>query len=656
MLDIKIIGTNQNNPTEYAAAETLASVMKRDIPNYVRGKILIKVGMVCFGQDPRDIDIVVFGEFEKGYRIELLCEAEEYDPISKEKKTEDAENRKVFINNFCFAIEVKSITLDKISFRGECVLVKYAENWCNATEQNEKQKVSLFSFLPKNIGIRPAVNNFIWLRSVQTDQIPASFINNVLPAEFTFHDLIQKHVLSSPRKVSKFNGNYSYTALKKDLTANVAAFQKAFDFFEIEIRSKIGGLTRDKIEKITKDTIIKDQEYIKSIGKRMVIIRGRAGTGKTMRLLRIAHALCIEQGMRCLILTYNHVLVSDIQRLIALSGISDDIASATVGIRNIHQYMVSLMKAFKVHWSYETEDNEFEDRYKDACVQLFEKIIHLKNSGAFKELITNETSYDRILIDEGQDWPAFEKNILFELFQTQNMVVADGVDQMVRTPDHAKWDSNVEFHKPIPYGRKSLRQANNLCIFNSTLAEANGLPWDIENQSGIAGGEVYIYRDSYTENLHHQHLKDCLERKNSAYDLILLVPNKNSIPNWVKNGSMQFWDGTNSSERKYYPSDINQQRMLYYQSCRGLEGWTVVCHHFDVFLQQVYDTYKPVIKNDELALESEEDRKRSFVKKWMMIPLTRPIMRLVISLKNPENHYSKLLIRESAKLEYVIVK
>jgi hypothetical protein len=78
--------------------------MKRDIPNYVRGKILIKVGMVCFGQDPRDIDIVVFGEFEKGYRIELLCEAEEYDPISKEKKTEDAENRKVFINNFCFAI------------------------------------------------------------------------------------------------------------------------------------------------------------------------------------------------------------------------------------------------------------------------------------------------------------------------------------------------------------------------------------------------------------------------------------------------------------------------------------------------------------------------------------------------------------------------
>ena len=39
-------------------------------------------------------------------------------------------------------------------------------------------------------------------------------------------------------------------------------------------------------------------------------------------------------------------------------------------------------------------------------------------------------------------------------------------------------------------------------------------------------------------------------------------------------------------------NDVNKFRCFQYESCRGLEGWIVICHWFDEFLQTKYNSFK----------------------------------------------------------------
>ncbi|WP_461671293.1 DNA/RNA helicase domain-containing protein, partial [Mycobacterium tuberculosis] len=120
---------------------------------------------------------------------------------------------------------------------------------------------------------------------------------------------------------------------------------QVFSFFS-SIKIDIGQLTRNRLERITRK-LLKDQQYAQAIGNKLVVIRGRAGTGKTIKLLHVAYELC-QRDHRCLILTYNKALVSDIKRLIALAGIKDDIATATIEVKTIHSFMHDILIGFGI--------------------------------------------------------------------------------------------------------------------------------------------------------------------------------------------------------------------------------------------------------------------------------------------------------------------
>ena len=99
------------------------------------------------------------------------------------------------------------------------------------------------------------------------------------------------------------------------------------------------------MEKITK-RLIKDQKYGDSIGKKLLVIAGRAGTGKTVKLLRFSYDLARNHGKRCLILTYNLALVSDIKRLLALCRMPDDVDGYSVNIETLHKFFYELAIGF----------------------------------------------------------------------------------------------------------------------------------------------------------------------------------------------------------------------------------------------------------------------------------------------------------------------
>lgn len=80
--------------------------------------------------------------------------------------------------------------------------------------------------------------------------------------------------------------------------------------------------------------------------------------------------------------------------------------------------------------------------------------------------------------------------------------------------------------------------------------------------------------------------------------------------------------------------------MFQYDSCRGLEGWCVVCANFDELIQYKLNTYK--LTEDELCFDPEVAKKRN-VLLWALMPLTRPIDTLVITLSDTDSEIGKML-------------
>ena len=106
------------------------------------------------------------------------------------------------------------------------------------------------------------------------------------------------------------------------------------------------GLTKQKFEILSQQSTEID-EIVKSVGNKFTILTGRAGTGKTMQLLQLAFKLASnENSNRCIILTYNNALVSDIKRLIDYTPMPTKVNGRTVSIQTIHSFFHYIFEDF----------------------------------------------------------------------------------------------------------------------------------------------------------------------------------------------------------------------------------------------------------------------------------------------------------------------
>lgn len=112
------------------------------------------------------------------------------------------------------------------------------------------------------------------------------------------------------------------------------------------------------------------------------------------------------------------------------------------------------------------------------------------------------------------------------------------------------------------------------------------------------------------------------------------------------------WDGVQDEVRRTFPKILDDLRILQYDSSRGLEGWISVNIGFDQFYQYKYDKYE---EEGQQKLWSEEEARKYFATRWLLIPLTRAIDTIVLQIQNPEHYLSKILrdIYESYDGEYI---
>lgn len=196
-----------------------------------------------------------------------------------------------------------------------------------------------------------------------------------------------------------------------------------------------------------------------------------------------------------------------------------------------------------------------------------------------------------------------------------------------------------------------MRQKANLCKFENQFAAAADLEWKIEPKSDFVGGRVVITARPYDAVLHQRLSSDNERDGNRAYEMLFLVP-----PDLVaKSGDesvgfklaeewghwgFSLWDGTVRDIRTEYPRDIKQHRVLQYDSCRGLEGWVTVCLWMDELVrykQREFDRTPP--STEDLY----EATSYQFACRWAMMPMTRAVDTLVITMKDPESEFATSL-------------
>lgn len=661
---------------EYQDAIALKGIFESEFRNLqVDGEILIISNATLFGQDTKDVDIIVVGKFDK-YSTRVKTKSK----VSKDKVLEQ-EERTLFINDFCFVIETKKHRAEDIELNGLTLLVRYNKKLSDVTTQSENQKYALTNYFKDRIGFSPYICNFIWLRNINSTSLKqligdeVSDKHNYLPNTFNVKWLWQLACIQSIpyNPIDRENGQpkkyCSFKSLRNKQEYDFAEVDKIFDLFT-KVKQGTGDLTRKKIEHITKG-ILKDQKYAQAIGEKLIIVSGRAGTGKTIKLLTIACDLAEKQGARSLILTYNHALVSDIKRTLALAEIPDDVDDYSVNITTLHKFFYDVLLGFEIGTIRTKNDKLYIPNYLTNYHNLLEELYEYVENNLIGEVeIENlmktrhqQVAWDFVLIDEAQDWDEIEKKLIYFIFGKEKVIIADGVDQLIRSQKKCNWKQGLR--KDIDFRqtneKKGLRQKVDLVNFVNQVAQKLNVYWDLEPKEDLYGGKIIIKIGDYSKELHEREFKICKEQGNSAYEMMFLVPpnlvtrsqakDEFGKPKEIRSFSKQndfsdkgikIWDGTSTDLRTSYAVNLDEHRLLQYESCRGLEGWVVVCLDLDEFMRYKFETFEEV-DTGELALESFEEKRNKFVSLWTLIPLTRAIDTLILTIKNRESKIAKLL-------------
>lgn len=632
---ITVVG--ENGQPEFAAAETLRALFVSAWPWIEQdsdASVTILSGVQCHGQSPRDLDLVLLACLPGRPQFQPRFNP---DPHSGE----DAATHIATVESLCVVIEVKDHDTRSVRFRGTEVEVAYGQGssveWKSATHQNERQKYSLKNYLEAHTGHSPWIANLIWLRNVPSKDIPRG-AGNVLPSKFTLNGLLN-WVAGTTRLVR--DGDQFVLASTR--LGHQFPLEVAVDFLTVKMEPTT--LDRRKMDRIVGASL--DDDWLDEARPRQLVFRGRGGTGKTMLLLQLAWRLHSKRGRKILFLTYNHALVSDLRRLMTLLGIDDDISAARFQVRTVHSFFHTVLSRLGIIG----ERDEFLERYeewKDSALQYLDAgALAADDFAALRQTDPETFDWDRILVDEGQDWPLNEMALLRRLHGTARLVIADGVDQLVRQEGNCDWLAGLrrDDYQVLPL-EAGLRMKRNLASFANALAGALGLTgWHVRPCEEANGGRVIVVEGDYfgAAGLHARLVEEAATLGNEPVDMLACVPPSMVLKDGeqrqpaVDSGfhalGQKIWNGTDAGIRSgTYPLSSRQLRVVQYDSCRGLEGWTCLNFGLDEFFIHKTKLGSPPTGPASAPAQDQATQASRHAARWLMIPITRAIDTLVIQV------------------------
>ena len=600
---------------ESKAAEILTRKLRELDAN---GSILVISNLSLPGGElVKDIDIAVVG-YLQDYIIHPYTHI----------KDEEGTIERLKVNSFCFTIELKRTCFEDAEFNelGEVFVGYEFKDKHPVQEQSHKQKHALRNALMRAKRIKPWVTNLIWMQKIDENTIPNHIPGwNILFSDFDINTLFTTAANYEILHRDRHNQNeailYSFNPnkFKEELSA-------AFELFLKNTKPQ-DNLSRQKFEYITNrnESVVVEQK-----GK-LNIIKGRAGTGKTIQLIKFAYKEVLENRKRCLLLTYNHALVGDIRRIATFCGFPDGIEEA-FSVQTIHSFFINIMSANDINL--EALEKDFSTTYKNGLQTLLDKSD-----------IVNPYRWNYILIDEAQDCTEQEIQLWGRLYGERQIVIADGVDQFVRNINFASLED--VFNSDTIHTTEltvSKRQKDNIVSFINNFATKTGVDWYVEENDELRGGKIII-TNRFNKKLVDGIKKQLTDSENAMYDMLFLVDteNANNVANGLTKLGLKVYNGTTEDKEGKYPIDIEECRLYNYNSCRGIEGWAVICFFIDRLIEEK-KKYAPYVA--KRPFESDQDceaRKEREIYKWVLMPLSRAIDKLVITIADKNSKIAKIL-------------
>lgn len=572
---------------EMEAARALKVRFEKEL-NTIVGKIwLIPSIDIHAATGTHDVDLLMIGYLNDFY-INNICEY-----------------RNIQVKSFFSTIEIKSHSAKGILKEGTRLKVKYNDEVKDVTTQSEKQKNTVIQHLKRiNSGSKnniPFITNIIWLTGIDKNTLQELDLcnSNILASNSSFTEFSQAIGMQSQLRD---NGYIDAFRSSEDSISKIAKifYAKSQGADTMSLR-KINLLLKDETDESRITNILSSNEKI-------IVLSGHAGTGKTIMLLHAA-LLMISKGYKCLFLTYNKALIADLKRTMSFFSYHQD----NLDMNSMHSFLIGIMKKARI-WTNNYDIQDFDDKIKE-----------MNHKKSLKSLALSFYKY--IFIDEAQDWKKDEAEIIKYYYKDSKIVIADGVDQFMRSTERVNWGSS-----PFPKLKKCMRQKANLTKFAKLFASKLGIYWDVEINEEIPGGKVIVcYR--YEPELHSKLFENTVQDGCTAYDMMLLAPNslvENSqfklIDTYNRMG-LHIYDGINPRNREssyYGPENYKRKecRVYTYESCRGLEAWITVCLRFD----ELFEMPHP---HDYSTIEYESAR-QYMLGLWSLMPLTRPIDTLVL--------------------------
>lgn len=627
---IRIHGSTHT--AEYSAAQRLRDLIGAWDPNAkLNGhkKVEILVGERLAGVPPVEVDLILI----------LWKEGSATFPIV------DSPKGRAVLESLVLTIEVKDVDERRVRFRGTNVEISYDGRWEDATAQIHKQPHALKRHLrDRGVTCDPFVSGLGWLRGVPHEAVPST-CTQALGGDSTFEHFLTAAFLEGTPVESTAKGP-AVRSIAGDVPTNAA---RVAEVFTRTIRPS--NLDRRRVEAISRKWL-DDQKYAAELGKRMLLIKGAAGTGKTIALLRIARDLIMSRSAKILFLTYNNALLSDLRRMIGhnpdLFGVASNKAQFT--LKTVDSFIRRLgtaleCDAVKLHGlDYAAKHSAIKQELLvllEGNCQEYVREIRLRDPETF--------DHDFVLVDEGQDWPVDECVILRKLIGYERMIVATSPSQVQRGARPTDWTSGLpgESHHRVSL-KKVRRLSDGLFRFSQDFLKASGGDQveEVSSDSEITGGQVHIVTGDYFSKpaLHNTLIAQLLEDENAPVDMLFVVPPGDGARGEDgQYGSFaarelaglghEVWDGTRQDTKRVAPTSVEQIRVVNYRSVRGLEGWTVVLLGLDRYYAWLLEHPEGVPEQadvfaDPLALA------RFAAAQQLAIPMTRAVKNLVIEVRD----------------------
>lgn len=606
--------------------------------------VLIACNAKIAGYRIQDYDVVLCAKLREGRRFVPTRPVRTHDGTVVTKQP-------IAVLNLAVAIEVKSHDASGVQFANGGVLVRYSRNgetkWEGATEKNHAQAHELKQyFLDQQIKLY--VRRLLVMQGLPT--IPAG-IDGTVPSQFGAAQLLTE--IASTAAI--FAGREPILS-SGDSDAIARGLQTSI-FREVQA----SPLDRQRMDRIASKRGLSD-EWFQTMGQKLLTLRGRGGTGKTVLLLQAAWRAYDEKGARTLILTYNRALVADMRRIMALMNIPGSAPESGITIDSIMSFIISWIRQLGIVPPHELSNLElYNENCQAAAEYLRSGAITREDIDRIKDAHPDQFSFDLVMADEGQDWPQDEAEIIKLVYGTERIVTADGIDQLLRG-QRCDWQRGVpEEGRKLVRLRRCLRMKANLASFANSIARQARIDWSTEPNPEAAGGRIIILRGSYGSHpdIHQKLVTDAKAAGNEVIDFLVCVPftdvvqhgsvRHSGLGRLLANSGSEIWDATDRDVRRDFARGVNTLRIVQYQSCRGLEGWTVIAEGLDRHWRTCFEHYLNDHDTSDDFFHTPEDAARSDAWHRTLIPLTRSIDTLVITLEYPESDAAKAILTVAQK-------